>query len=246
MNRIVRRIAGAARRLAIAAVAAAAASAALLAHPQPLFAHRLAEGRLELWSDLPFSERAGRSLLSEVERRLKTSELDRPLERYCIFVVNSPWRRRLTFLWNPRAGGLSYYPLTTNVFIRASDIDRGVVFSPSGSPVPAPRTLAYYAAHEIGHNLTGASIGFEAYFKLPDWVREGVADYIGFGGDVDVPAMANALKAGEREFDPSLGFYARYRLEIAYLAQRKGWSIGKILNQPPDRAEVDAEIRALK
>jgi hypothetical protein len=136
--------------------------------------------------------------------------------------------------------------LTTNVFVRASDINHGVVFGPSGSPVPPPRTLAYYAAHEIGHNLTGAAIGPQAYFKLPVWVREGVADYIGFGGDVDVWEMASRLKAGDAQFDPNSGYYARYRLEVAYLAKIKGWSMREILSRAVDQTSIDTALRASK
>jgi hypothetical protein len=226
----------------VSALSIAAASAALLVHPQPLFAYHVAEGRLELWSDRPFDEEAGRRVLTDVVRRIAVSELNRSKDHYRIFVVNADWRRHLTFLWNRRAGALAYYPLTRNVFIRSSNIEQGVVFGPSGLPTPPPRTLAHFAAHEIGHNMTGEAIGPWAYFHLPVWIREGVADYIGFAGDVDVADLAGRLKSGDKELDPRLGFYARYRLLIAYLIKQKGWSMARILAGAPDKAMLEAEL----
>jgi hypothetical protein len=228
------------------AFAITGAGAALLVHPQPLFAYHVSDGRLELWSDKPFSEEAGRRILADVEGRIDTSQLNRPHDHFCIFVVNTAWRRRLTFLWSTGAAGLAYYPLTHNVFIRTSDIELGVVFGASGVPAPPPRTLAYFAAHEIGHNLTGEAIGPRAYFRLPVWVREGVADYIGFAGAVDVADLARQLRAGADELDPRLGFYARYRLLVAYLIKNKGWSIVRILAEAPKQALLEEEIRNIR
>ena len=110
------------------------------------------------------------------------------------------------FLWNYGAAGVNYYPLH-NVFIRHSDVDGDRVFGSAG-PVPPPRTLAYYAAHEIGHSLIGERIGVLANHRLPRWIREGLADYIGFGGQVDIDALTRALIADEREMNPQLtGLY---------------------------------------
>jgi len=75
------------------------------------------------------------------------------------------WRRRLVFLWNYGAGGVNYYPLR-NVFIRHSDVDGDRVVSNAG-PVPPPRTLAYFAAHEVGHSLIGERVGALANHRLP-------------------------------------------------------------------------------
>jgi hypothetical protein len=119
------------------------------------------------------------------------------------------------------------------------------VLRSDGAPVPPPRTLAYYAAHEIGHSLIGKRIGAIANWRLPTWKREGLADYVGFGGEVDVDAMAAQLRAGHREFDPDLGFYARYRLLVAYLIEREGWSVDRLLRSDISQAEVEKRVLSM-
>jgi len=225
------------------ALAAAASLAAIIAHPQPLFGFHAENGPLELWSDRPFDEAAGRRVLTGVQKRIDASELARPGEHHSIFIVNEPWKERLLFLWSFGAGGLNYFPLTRNVFIRAADVGRGVVLGPSGQPVAGQRTLAYFAAHEIAHTLTAEAIGVWAYARLPTWVREGVADYIGLMGDVDIARLSRLLKVEDRELDPKKsGLYARYRLLVAHLVKEKHWSMMRVLTESPEQKSVEAEL----
>ena len=95
---------------------------------------------------------------------------------------------------------------------------------------PAAAHARLLAAHEIGHSLIGERIGAIANQRLPRWIREGVADTIGFGGEVDIDGLTRRLIAGDRELDPKLsGFYKRYRLLVAFFLQREGWSIDRLL-----------------
>jgi hypothetical protein len=177
-------------------------------------------------------------VLADTERRIARSPLALGLGPHRIFIANAEWRRRLVFLWNEGAAGVNYYPLR-NVFIRHSDVDDDRVFGRAG-PVPPPRTLAYYAAHEVGHSLIGERIGALANHRLPRWIREGLADYIGFGGEVDIDALTRALIAHEPEMNPALtGLYARYRLLVAYFLERERWSVDRLLgsNMPQEEAE---------
>ncbi len=224
----------------------AVSMAAVLAYPQPLFPYHVALGRLEIRSDAPFNAESGLNVLRDIDARLRKTSLDTGTETHRVVVVNAQWRARLTFLWNYGAGGVNYYPLTRNVFVRSSDIDVGLVRRPSsGEFVPAPRTLAYYGAHEIGHSLTAARVGILAYRKLPVWIREGVADYIGFGGVVDVASLAKQLKDGHPDLDPDRsGLYARYRLLVAYLVTTEGWSIEKVIADAPRQIEVESALLA--
>ena len=210
----------------------------VLAHPDPLFAYHVTYGRLELRSDAPFDFAAGQSVLADVERRLDQSELnDRGSHR--AIIANAAWRRELTFLWNGGAAGLNYYPLTRNVFIRRSDIEADRVFGASGKMAQPPRTLAYYIAHEIGHTLTKERVGEAEFFSMPRWLREGVADYIGFGSRVDVDELMKALRAGDPTLDPRSGYYARYRLLVAALLQREHWPMDKLLHSKLSEQEAE-------
>jgi hypothetical protein len=235
-----KRAAQAAAGLTLAVIATAAT---IVAYPEPLFAYHLQQGRLELWSDRPFEEEAGRRVLADVERRLSASSLNRPGERFRIFTASEPWRRRLVFLWNDGAGGVAYGVFSGNVFLRASNVEANVLYGPSGVPAAAPRTLAYYAAHEIGHSLTVRETGLQRYFSLPRWVREGVADYIGLAGDIDIPALARKLREGAAELDPARsGRYSRYHLLVAFLVKEKGWSLQDILRANPDQAAIERAV----
>jgi hypothetical protein len=236
----VKRAAQAAAGLVLAVITAAAI---IIAYPEPLFAHHLQQGRLELWSDRPFEEEAGRRLLADVERRLSASELNRPGERFRIFTASEPWRRRAVFLWNDGAGGVAYPMFSGHVFLRASNIEGDVLYGPSGKPAEAPRTLAYFAAHEIGHSLTVQELGLWQYLRLPVWVREGVADSIGLAGDIDVPVLAQKLRAGSPELDPvRSGLYSRYHLLVAFLVKEKGWSLRDVLHARPDQAATEQAL----
>src|SRR5882757_881687 len=177
-----------------------ASVATVLAFPQPLFAYHAERGALQLWSDRPFDAAKADDVLADAERRIARSPLALGLGPHRIFIANAEWRRRLVFLWNEGAAGVNYYPLR-NVFIRHSDVDDDRVFGRAG-PVPPPRTLAYYAAHEVGHSLIGERIGALANHRLPRWIREGLADYIGFGAQVDIDALTRALIADEAQMKP--------------------------------------------
>lgn len=224
-----------------AALLCVLAVVSVLAYPQPLFPYRAEQGQLQLLSDKPFDPEAGQRLLAEIRRRLAVSPIKLGNETHRIVIAQTPWRRQLVFLWRYRAGGLNYYPLH-NVFLREADIAGDRLLRKSG-PVPPPRTLAYYGAHEIGHSLIGERVGALANWRLPQWIREGVADYIGFGSDVDIAPLTAALLAGDSTLDPvKSGFYVRYRLLVAWMLVHEGWSIDRLLTSGLTQAEAEARF----
>lgn len=217
----------------------------LLAFPEPLYAYHVEEGRLRLYSDHPFDPARGRAILDDVERRLDEAPpaLADPASVYRIFVTNEDWRKRLFFLWSYGVGGLNYYPLAGGVFVRQSDIDNDRVLKSNGTPVAPPRTLAYYTAHEIGHSLIARHVGALANWRLPAWQREGMADFIGYGGDVDIAALIRAFRAGDPDLDPKRsGTYSRYRLLVAYFLKHEGWSVDRLLASGVTRAEAEHRL----
>jgi hypothetical protein len=228
----------------LAVLAPVATVVAALVHPQPAFAYHVQLGRLSLFSDRPFDVEKSKVLLAEVDRRLRLASLDHGDGEHRIFVANSPWWARLVFLWNSGAGGVNYYPLTRNVFIRESDIDNNRVLRAAG-PVPPPRTLEYYAAHEIAHSLAGEAAGRLTYHSLPAWIREGVADYIGLAEKVDFEDLIERLRAGDRELDPKRsGLYLRYRLLVSYFVDHEHWSLEQLLGSPMPQPEAEARMLA--
>src|SRR5690349_20903032 len=228
----------------LAVLAPVAISVTALVHPQPAFAYHVQSGRLSLFSDKPFDTEKSKRLLAEVDRRLRLTSLDHGDGEHRIFVANSYWRARLVFLWNFGAGGVNYYPLTRNVFIRESDIDNNRVMGRAG-PVPPPRTFAYYAAHEIAHSLTGEAAGPLSYHSLPAWIREGLADYIGLAQPVDFENLIERLRADDPELDPKRsGLYLRYRLLVSYFIDHEHWSLERLLASPMPQPEAEARMLA--
>jgi hypothetical protein len=215
----------------------------LLNWPQLLFGHHIVQGTLELWSDRPFMIASGREILKDVEQRLKKSPLTAGNETRRIFVVNSDWRRRLLFLNRPDAGGLNYFPITSNVFVRPAEIETGRVIGPSGEYAKPPRTLAYYAAHEIAHSLIGEKIGVWRHLFMPAWLNEGLADYIALPGINDREKMVFLLKSDDQSMDPAAsGQYRRYRLMVTLALQREHWTLERLLDSRLTQEEAEAEL----
>lgn len=211
-----------------------------------VFTYHVTEGRLTLYSDRPFDAAKGAAILRDVEARLAASPID-DHKPHSIYVCNADWRRTLFFNRASGAAGVNYYPLTNNVFIRRSDIDADRVFGASGKIADPPRTFTYYAAHEITHSFTAERIGASRLWNaaLPQWVREGYADYVGLQGRIDVDTLYRRWREGDPEQDwAHSGRYTHFHLMVAYLLTRKHWSIEQLLAAPPTPQSVEAMMNA--
>jgi hypothetical protein len=208
----------------------------LIIHPRPLFAYSLSGNMVELYSDAPINEAGGRAVIKETERTLAKWPINpgSQAETVRLFVVNSAWRRGILFTNRPHVGGLVYYPLSgTNAFLSGADFEKGLLIAPSGAVMQPPRTLAYYGAHEAAHLLTGREAGTLGYLNMPEWIREGVADYIALEGAPDYPALAEAAGGLQGEAPLAVinqfGVYPKYRLLVAFFLERQGWSLERLL-----------------
>jgi len=217
------------------------ALAFLLAFPDCFFTYYTQHGRLSLYSDAAFDAAKAQHILSKIDARLARSPIDDQTLPDRIFVANADWRQRLFMNLAYGAGGVNFYPITRNVFLRNSDIDADTLYGRSGRPSEKPRTFTYYAAHEIGHTLTAERLGiFHLWnFRLPVWIREGTADYIGLGGDIDVDELYARYRAHDPFFNAKSGHYDRYRLLVAYFLKHKHWSMDQLLLS--DMSMEDAE-----
>ncbi len=235
----VRRIMKAASIAAIFCVALTGTAVAALIHPQPLFPYHVTHGQLSLYSDRQFEAARAAEVLADVERRLFRSSL-RDDNEHRIFISNSEWRRRILFLWNAGAAGVNYYPLTRNVFIGRADPDSDRVMTSAGEPKSPPRTLGYYAAHEIAHTLIKQQLTPSQQLKLPRWVNEGLADDIGFGDDADIKGLIHRLQTSDPDLDPARsGHYDRYRLLVRYMMKRKGWTAAELVTSFMPQSEAE-------
>lgn len=230
-------------------LAAAALLGTALAYPEPFFAYHAERGRLAIYSDRPFDTAKAQGLLADIDARIARSPLDTH-HGHAIFISNAEWRRQLFFNVANGAAGVNFYPLTRNVFLRHADIDANRLYGRSGKAAEPPRTLTYYGAHEITHSFTGEREGLSHLYnwRLPVWVREGYADYVGLGGagQIDVASYYKKYRAHDPQFVVGSGFYDRYRMLAAFFLDKKHWSVSQLLdcNMTIDQAQsvMDADM----
>jgi hypothetical protein len=219
----------------------------LAAFPKAMFSHRITYQNYQVWSDHPIPDEIA-DVLDDTTRRLRTSSLhDRtvPVE---IFFCNEPWR-----LWfygrhfSTKVGGAADVWLTRQVFIRASDIASNRIHSPGKGQIAdaAQRPLSYYIAHEITHSDVSRAFGRTVMLRYPQWLLEGYADYVGKGGDFDFDDNRDRFVAGAWELDHGRsGLYREFHLKVAYLLDKKGWTLQQVFDRPPAEDELDALVRA--
>lgn len=226
------------------AVGACALYVLLLCFPQPFFQSSVSAANLTLYSDLPFSPDDGRRVLDLARAKLETSPLYRAEQRHTAFICNARWRQRVFFNKDYGAGGVNFYPITSNVFLRDAKVEENLLFSTSGRPVAGDRTLDYFVAHEITHTLTVQAVGWLRYRRLPEWIREGYADYVAKGPTFHYDEARQAFLAGAPEMDrEKSGLYWRYHLLVAHLLDKEHWSVQRLLHEPLAQEEVEKAIR---
>ncbi|MCC2971393.1 hypothetical protein [Massilia sp. IC2-476] len=215
--------------------------------PKPVFAYRSVYQNYQVWSDQPIPGEIT-EVLDDVTRRLRTSSLhDRevPVE---IFFCNEPWR-----LWlygrafHSRMGGATDVWLTRQVFIRASDIPANRILPPGPRPIAdaAQRSLSYYIAHEITHADVSRAFGRTVMLRYPQWLLEGYADYVGKGGDFDFDENRSLFSINAWELDHGRsGLYREFHLKVAYLLDKKGWTLQQVFANPPEEHELEERLRA--
>jgi hypothetical protein len=216
----------------------------LLAHPQPLFAYTLARGNITIHARRPLPVEAG-PILDDALARVRRSPLYDPARAHDVYFCPSLacYAFFATGKWRSRGVTLDF--LNGNIFIGPASIERGEVYGPSGRAAGVDRPLAYFLAHEITHHMTSATLGRLAYARLPVWVREGYADYVGRAAAVDLGGDALRVRRGERELDPHRsGLYLRYRLEVAWLLDHEHADVLGLLHAPPDVDQVDRALLA--
>jgi hypothetical protein len=235
-------------RTVLAGIALFSVYTALLCVPQPFFSHSVRAGSVKLYSDRPLQEAAARNVLRLALDKLATCPLYAGHPDATVYICNSRWRQVLFFNKHYGVAGVSPYPLTTNVFLRDAAVEDNRLISPRGLPVPGTRTLDYFVAHELTHELTGRLVGPLGFYKMPQWIREGYADYVGKGTAFNYAEARQAFLADVPEMDfHRSGLYWRFNLLVAYLLDHQHWTVDRLLHEPwPAQQQMESAIRAEK
>ncbi|MES2298688.1 MAG: hypothetical protein V4582_16715 [Pseudomonadota bacterium] len=215
--------------------------------PQPLFAHTMRYQNFDVWSDQEISPQL-ESVLDDANRRLRTSTLYRPEDRYKLFLCNAPWR-----LWlygghfSTRVGGFADTVATRNIYIRAADLPANRVLMAPGMALAdaAHRPLSYFIAHEAAHIMESRRFGRLMYLRNPVWLSEGYADRVGKAGDFDFAENLQLFKLRTALLDPKRsGLYRRYQLEVDYLLAAPDARVEQLFAQAPPEDALLEQLRA--
>jgi hypothetical protein len=217
---------------------------ALLVWPGPLFAYSLGTGKVVVASDRPIPAAGGERFLRDCERLLERSPLKAEAHQYKVYITNEAWRHRLFFIPSPNAWGLAYSLFRGPVFLSRINFETGRVvhWGYVGTP---PRTPAWLCAHELTHVVVLQHVGGLARFRMPQWVFEGFADYVGIEDQQTFEQLRDAV--GDRPVDIPMmikyGSYPRYRLLVTYFLEKKGWSVDQLLQTRLTDDEANAIMR---
>lgn len=230
-------------RIARSSLTLFAAYSVLMCFPEPFFSFSVRADNLILHADRPFTESAAKSVLDLAQAKLKTSPLYSTGIDQEIFICNARWRQRLFFNWDYGVAGVAPY-FSPNVFLRDASIDDDRLISPRGTPVRGDRSLDYFVAHEITHQLTFRALGRTRAYRMPQWVREGYADYVAKGASFHYDEARGAFLAEvpEMNFQKS-GLYWRFNLLVAHVLELRHWTVMQLLEHPPQQEAIEAEVR---
>ncbi|MFT3710868.1 MAG: hypothetical protein QM817_24855 [Archangium sp.] len=196
-------------------------------HPQPLFANELTVGTIVLHSREPLPANAV-ALLEGVEARLKTSPLYRADVQHHVFLCDTPALYAFFNPHHPDTGGETYFWLGNHVFLRPVDVEADRLISPLGNPLPPPRTLTYFLAHELTHAMTFDAVGLWTYLSLQRWQLDGYADFVALP-DFDAADAERRLLEGDEQLVPEKsGLYQLYNLQV-HRALDRGVSVEQLL-----------------
>ncbi len=217
-------------------------AAMVFARPEPFFAFSRTVQAITIYDTQPIPQSADR-ILSEIAEILAAGPFE--YEQLELFVARDGWRHDLFFWLGPKAGGIVYYPLTYNHgFLSGADYRSGLLRKGERLINP-PRTLVYYGVHELTHVLTGQHIGAFRFHAMPDWVREGLADYVALGQPQDYVGLDAQLGNQPISVDvmDSHGAYPRYRMLVAWFLTQEGWSLDALLATDMSESEALAIMR---
>jgi len=215
----------------------------LLLYPNFLFANHHQFKNFYIYSDQEIPNKIDKVLIDVLER-IEQSELYENKDEFSIYFCNSKWRL-LLLTRNSSIGGLVNQGLTDNVYIRASEIEKNKIVSPTKGQEIAlveERPLSYFIAHEITHGLQTKIERF-MHITTPKYIVEGYADYIAKSTSFRYEKYLNDFLQNDITMNPTTGLYNKYHLLIAYLMDVKRLSFREIVNLKLEMESVENELK---
>lgn len=204
------------------------AYATLVMAPALAFPHSAGDERIRFHATHPLPQEAALRAGAEAWAELQDTHFGQPDHRVDVFVVDGGWRHQFYFAGASWAAGLTYPVFWQDrVFLRDIDFEAGVLIY-NDAPVPPPRDLTYYLVHEITHLRHAEVMGAIAMFRVPAWVREGVADLAALG--LAEPDLMAAAMAGEELPRARFGSYPSERVCATMVLAQPGMTMERFLH----------------
>jgi hypothetical protein len=214
---------------------------AVLVYPQPLFAFALDGPVITLHADRALPAEA-RDVVARATAKVRRSPLFDEERHHDVYISADAWRWRIVANVHPGAGAVALAPIGRAVFVRRAHIARNRVYRSDGRELGTDRSLDYFIAHEITHTMTADFLGAIAFWQLPEWVREGYADYVARGASLDPATLRQRLLRGDRDLDPEAsGLYLRHALLVSRALRDR--SVRSLLRAPPSEAAIMRLVR---
>jgi len=216
---------------------------ALIEFPSFLYPYKYANDNLVIYSDEKIPKNIEK-ITNEVLYRLKKSALYKPDNVYRVHLPTEYWRWALVTLpINHQNIGGFCTGFRRNVFMRPTDIANNKIIPPGKTLADEKiRDLTYFITHEVGHALVIDQIGFiEHMTQLPRWLKDGYPDYIA-KESFDFDDNLAQYKRNEWRLTKESGLYVRYHLFVAYLMDKKGYSIEYILKNIPNETVINEAL----
>jgi len=190
-------------------------------------------------------EEAARHVLQLSRAKLAASPLYLGEPEIGAYICNEHWRERLFFNKDYGVAGVAY-PFSMKIFLRESAVQENRIVSRRGIHVPGYRTLDFFVTHEMTHALTSRAVGPIRMLGLPQWIREGYADYVAWGPGFNYADARRAFLDGAPGMDyRQTGLYWRFAFLVAHMLDHKHWTVERLLTKPfPEQAEIESEIRS--
>ncbi len=205
--------------------------------------HRARDGAVLSYTPRRADSHALDSVLKRVEQKIALSPLFDPQSRYPVFLCSNDWRWDFFTLFDTRSAARARAPFPRDVIVREAEVASNRYRQAKGNLATDDRSLDYLLAHEVTHLMISDAVGVAEQQRLPSWLTEGYADYIGRGASFDYDDALRASLGQVRTRVPlQTGVYLEDTLLVAHLIERDGVTPRQLFASPPEREKVAARV----
>lgn len=223
-----------------------------LLFPYPFFAHNMTLGGFTFYANTDFNS-TFRSGIKDSIDRIKQSKLYEPSRHHRVFICEKESRYAFFSALagrNKFSQGINVEP-TGNIFISKPFIESiRIDYGAAYANTLLEGSVSHIIAHEVTHTLITDSIGYWKSKKLPNWKKEGYAEYVASQRASLIPdnhaqlafEFERFLSLDTRSISPIRLHYLESKLLIHYLIHVQNMSMGSIFHDAIDEETVASDL----